>query len=803
MSLSTCDSGSHRDCVSDNSTASETGTSDQPPAWHDAIQGKVHIYGSDVDDYLRTFVPSQTPCNVSPPSIKLVEDWNPHKGKEKEVCDSLVKILTGIVKDFPEDRRPSFCNSHGVMFPFPFSQWADRHHPARPDLIVSFPGDRLPATMDTPGLSCVSMTLEAKGVADKDPFAASASGDTNDRAEQLVQHAVDARNLMFAHGFLATYTLGVYGSNIRIARFDHTCIVASPLLDLRTAEGLGSIQEFFWRFVHPWEGGSGAVVGCDTTSRKLTSADEMWLRTELADEADEMLGGVNLREGRVVQVYDDDEPDEPKTFLLFKLLDVNTRLFSRATMVWLSIEYTRTAGASSGRRDTDSPAVLCVTKESWRQWDSTPEQKFYQRLAETIPAEEWHGLPKLLHGGDLGVRDVKRWDATRSRKSWSGDDDILAGISGSSAPSRFSDTTWEDVPHPTHQTYSLRACGIYNAECMERSHVRLVVNTLGRPLSRFKSTKELVMAMRDAIHGHRLATTYGGVLHRDVSSGNIMIVDRPIPEYPDCKGVLHDFDFSSMSTTPPSDNATWDDNSKKLKARTGTYYFIAHDLIDPNAVTTVHDVCHDLESYYWVLLWIVLRHTNCVGGYTCAELFRLGDDLQAAVSKHDWVGRLRLSFTIIGNPPLTALLQDFKRLVFHSLKDPEFGEPVPLTYETVLRVFDQAIAREDWPSDDKAIPFRPDGSSETDCVLPVSVHAAAVSTPTSKASDRKHKKRKRDHDAEERKSGAASESNLLDAASQYSGASMVAKRPKHGDSQLARAGWVGPISMSAYRRPRY
>ena len=70
----------------------ETGTSDQPPAWHDAIQGKVHIYGSDVDDYLRTFVPSQTPCNVSPPSIKLVEDWNPHKGKEKEVCDSLVRL---------------------------------------------------------------------------------------------------------------------------------------------------------------------------------------------------------------------------------------------------------------------------------------------------------------------------------------------------------------------------------------------------------------------------------------------------------------------------------------------------------------------------------------------------------------------------------------------------------------------------------------------------------------------------------------------------------------------------------------
>ena len=58
--------------------------------------------------------------------------------------------------------------------------------------------------------------------------------------------------------------------------------------------------------------------------------------------------------------------------------------------------------------------------------------------------------------------------------------------------------------------------------------------------------------IRAVPQGHKLASGYGGILHRDVSSGNILIVDRPIPEHPDCKGVLHDFDYSSMTATAPS-----------------------------------------------------------------------------------------------------------------------------------------------------------------------------------------------------------------------------------------------------------
>ena len=40
-----------------------------------------------------------------------------------------------------------------------------------------------------------------------------------------------------------------------------------------------------------------------------------------------------------------------------------------------------------------------------------------------------------------------------------------------------------------------------------------------------------------------------GVLHRDVSVGNILIVDRPEPNA--FRGFIHDFDCSSMTDAPP------------------------------------------------------------------------------------------------------------------------------------------------------------------------------------------------------------------------------------------------------------
>ncbi|KAH9884204.1 hypothetical protein C8Q73DRAFT_796322 [Cubamyces lactineus] len=691
--------------------------------WRRELTSKINVYDGELDQFLDLFVPSTTPCPLDVPSQQIAEDFHPVKGREVHHYDPLIDIFSRIVAGFPEDKRLSFCNTHAQELFFPFSAFANDHHTSKPDISVSFPGDDLPTRMKSPNWARFSMVIEAKSSASEDAFDIRA-GIT--RTDAIVQLAISARSLLFAHGLLAAYTIGVYGDMIRISRFDHACAVASKAFSIKSQEGLRIIQEFFWRFTHPWHPSPGAIAGHDETLSKITPSQQTWLREHLGSEADELLNGVDLREGRVVKVWDDGEPkdpssdtesgssgtvmepddtgfnSEPKQYILFKLVNVNARLFSRATMVWLGIEY-----------DTEKSAEdleLRIIKEAWRQVVRIPESVFYRRLKKTIPLEERIGLPSLVEGGDLGAREVAQWEAA-SKPSGR----VLRSRANRAAP--------RPPPHPMHQTFTWRLTVGESATARERSHMRLVINTVGRPLSRFRSTKELVTAIRDAILGHRLAMERGGILHRDVSSGNILIVDKPRPDQP-CAGVLHDFDYSSITAHVPRSPTAADDTSNppKLyrlrleqdktadhighKERTGTYYFFAIDLLDPEIRSPIHQARHDLESFYWVLLWIVLRHTvytHVKDRNTCEAAFVYGDDYQAMSLKRSWLaGSLP---TITGNEPLTTLIYELTTQVYQATVNERIGKRTPLTYDSLLATFNRALAQDNWPLDDASIPF--------------------------------------------------------------------------------------------------
>ncbi len=52
--------------------------------------------------------------------------------------------------------------------------------------------------------------------------------------------------------------------------------------------------------------------------------------------------------------------------------------------------------------------------------------------------------------------------------------------------------------------------------------------------------------------GHKLAWEVAGVLHRDISVGNILITDEAVAD--GCHGFIHDFDYSYMeSRIPPGE----------------------------------------------------------------------------------------------------------------------------------------------------------------------------------------------------------------------------------------------------------
>ncbi len=112
----------------------------------------------------------------------------------------------------------------------------------------------------------------------------------------------------------------------------------------------------------------------------------------------------------------------------------------------------------------------------------------------------------------------------------------------------------------------------------------------GRMIKEFQSIKELLTALRDAAKGNRSLFEKAKILHRDISENNIIIAD---PEKADgFRGMLIDLDLAI-------------EDSKRTGGRqmTGTMEFMAIDVLRG----AEHTYRHDLESFFYVLLWMCAR----------------------------------------------------------------------------------------------------------------------------------------------------------------------------------------------------
>ncbi len=120
----------------------------------------------------------------------------------------------------------------------------------------------------------------------------------------------------------------------------------------------------------------------------------------------------------------------------------------------------------------------------------------------------------------------------------------------------------------------------------------LVTSPAGRPLYKYQSVRELLEALRDAIGGHRSLLEDGKILHRDVSENNIIITELPAQEAP--KGRLIDLDLAKELDSMPS----------RARHRTGTMQFMAIEVLEGKG----HTYRHDLESFFYVFVWICIRY---------------------------------------------------------------------------------------------------------------------------------------------------------------------------------------------------
>ncbi|TFY54281.1 hypothetical protein EVJ58_g8957 [Rhodofomes roseus] len=131
-----------------------------------------------------------------------------------------------------------------------------------------------------------------------------------------------------------------------------------------------------------------------------------------------------------------------------------------------------------------------------------------------------------------------------------------------------------------------------------QEHYRLVVKEIGEPLTEeVKSVWELVKVICDALYAHRQAWEVEKILHRDISSMNILVY-RYIDHkgQPRVVGLLIDWDLCKLMeylgiASRPARSGTWQFMSARLLQRPGKK----------------HEVADDIESFIHVFNWTCLR----------------------------------------------------------------------------------------------------------------------------------------------------------------------------------------------------
>ena len=166
--------------------------------------------------------------------------------------------------------------------------------------------------------------------------------------------------------------------------------------------------------------------------------------------------------------------------------------------------------ADDSRSDAAPPSTAADDESESHELNDEGTPVLADELAACGPGfVSLYGLPDVEIGDDLGARealklfDRERGRATRSRQA------INAPVPSSPSEANVDALAQGDGDRPpVYDVYHRTICawlrdkaGTQEASFNERSHMRLVMRTVGRPLSTFKSTKEMVTAIRDAIIG--------------------------------------------------------------------------------------------------------------------------------------------------------------------------------------------------------------------------------------------------------------------------------------------------------------
>ncbi|KAJ7512475.1 hypothetical protein B0H11DRAFT_483119 [Mycena galericulata] len=588
--------------------------------------------------------------------LKKTADKIKNNTIELNMYDTFIDYVKKVVEDFPAATKPSFTNTSGVTF----KRLHPTDHDSRPDVASPLPGHRPPKIWDWHHTGTV---IEFK-VKD-DPFEADGQVKFG-QLENLVQLLKNARCILMSSGCCYAFVVSVFRNQARFFRVDRSGYIVTDAFDWSKENKF--FPEFYWRLYNGTEG--GRLLGHDATISLPTPQEKMEMHRKLQklpqyssltfEEATARSRWVKVKVGS----------DFKRAFTFGEPIFQSKGLFGRGTRVDRVLI------------EGDAPPQVYAMKDAWRQACRRPESDFYEVIQHYIDTEYDGKAPKGL-ATCVGSLDLS-------------------------------------TLHIDHKTITagLRAGG---DPLLDRCHDRSLFTPVGFTLDKFQSTKQVVQALRNAVAGHQLAFM-AGVLHRDISAGNVLINENQ-PLLPEA-GFLLDFDYSEF--TPEGlarfqalyPDVIMAEVDRNLKDITGTFPFMSlASLVQmrrqlngslAGQVAHHHSCTDDLEGFYWLLVWLILRHTShdAGGPEACSELFD-GELRQVVPQKWTWLSNNPLltgpcaRLPVKNHPPLTKLVDSLTPMI-RGHYDPQ---PIDVTHESFLEALDKALNSEGWPENDTAQEF--------------------------------------------------------------------------------------------------
>ncbi|THH18784.1 hypothetical protein EW146_g2276 [Bondarzewia mesenterica] len=404
-------------------------------------------------------------------------------------------------------------------------------------------------------------------------------GSTPTAVHEIVAQAADYARLHVSARPFVLFSVGllIYGSGFCVGIFDRAGVTFSPQKDM------WDDTEDFIRVVRS--------LACELTAVELGQDPSV---RELDRPTTERLTGLTGDEFYPSFLVDPIGDDGRRWCTIGHPMWSSLSLLGRGTIIWRVKAYT-----DAGLSETEM-----ILKTAWRGSKRDPESAIYQTVKGTSG-----GLARYLVGGDVkDSRPDLRVSRVRRQQGWDPREDTVITVRSlrGDAVDAFAETP---VLH------------------------RLIIATVGRPLWTYTSDLELLKGMRAALDGH-LFLWKQGILHRDISAGNILLAANPDNAEPGHEGFLTDLEFARVhgefftSTTTRETVLSRDglelmersktkfttSSAQRGAAMTGTLQFMAVELLTAINATPTHmpltvkqNEAHDVESFVWVLAYTTMR----------------------------------------------------------------------------------------------------------------------------------------------------------------------------------------------------